>query len=109
MKYYVKEVVGGVPTRQFKVYVPEFDEHGHYQQKKSMNAFYDHWNTIYQKIKHQPGNLSSHYFLINRSTDTTLGYDFPLFDNNLSTVTCMSVWDFYELICWNHKRKKINA
>lgn len=102
MKCYIKEMIDGVVTRQFKVYVPEFTEHGHYQQTKSMNSFTDHWNAVYQRGR------PTHYFLINRSTDATLGSDFPVFDKNVVTTTCMSVWDFYDLIDWNHKRKKFN-
>lgn len=109
MDCHVKEVNGNVATRQFKIIVPRYNEHGHYQQEKSMNAFINHWESITESSERSLCEYPDRCFLIKQGADAHLAFDFMVLNNSVGLITCMSVWEFYNHIKWDHKRKKLIA
>lgn len=95
MELYVRDEVGRVPKAQYRVNIPDFNQYDHYQQFKSMTAFYTFW-------VNQPRS-DERQLLVKRSTDAGL---FPFFDNALPVIACSTLWEFYDRINWCHKRKR---
>lgn len=114
-----KEIIEECVTRQFMVTVPSVGEPGFYQQGVSVDAFCNHW----KKTRFENPNYTPSYYFISR-TQQALDWDvwlweqtsaklpghhlhkLPFLGNDKDMEVVANIWDFYELIDWDHRTKR---